>query len=53
MLILQVYVHFVESNFENLCKLFVENASIAVVDDVLYALRQSLDDPWNVFQSYH
>jgi hypothetical protein len=36
-----------------LCRLFVENASTIVANDALYALQQSLDDPWNVLQSWH
>jgi hypothetical protein len=53
MLILEVYVHFVVSNFVSLCRLFVENASIVATNDVLYALQQNLDNPWNVLQSWH
>jgi hypothetical protein len=53
MLILEVYVFFVVSNFVNLCRLFIENASIAAIGDALYALRWSFDDPWNVLQSWH
>jgi hypothetical protein len=52
-LILEGYVHFFVFDFVSLCRLFVENASIIAAGDGLYALRQSLDDPWNVFQSWH
>jgi hypothetical protein len=39
MLILEVYVHFVVSDFVSLCKLFIESASIDVAGDVLYELQ--------------